>query len=259
MTIRYLAGQHALVTGAGRGIGAAVALELARLGAKVTLLGRDMRRLEEHARRVAAAHGVETTGVQCDVSDESAVAAAFAAARDRFGSPAVLVNNAGHAEAAPLVETSRELWDRTLAVNLTGAFLCIRQVLPAMIATRAGRIVNVASVAGLRGAGRVAAYSASKHGLIGLTRSVALEVASLGITVNAVCPGYTDTDMARKAVDNLMKAGRSEEEARAMIMRTIPRGSLIRPEEVASTIGWLCSPEASAITGQAIAVAGGEG
>jgi NAD(P)-dependent dehydrogenase (short-subunit alcohol dehydrogenase family) len=144
-------------------------------------------------------------------------------------------------------------------VNLTGAFLCIREVLPEMIAAKAGRIVNVASVAGLRGAGRVAAYSASKHGLLGLTRSVALEVASLGITVNAVCPGYTDTDMARKAVDNLMKAGRSEEEARAMIMRTIPRGSLIRPEEVASTIGWLCSPEASAITGQAIAVAGGEG
>lgn len=254
----YLNGHHAVVTGGARGIGAACAMELARLGANVTVMGRDQGRLDAQAETVTRAHGVETAAVRCDVSEHASITEAFRLARETFGAPSVLVNNAGQADAAPFVEISRSLWDRMLAVNLTGPFLCMQAVLPAMIEAKAGRIVNIASFMGVRASARVAAYSASKRGLIGLTQSVALEVAKLGITVNAVCPGYTDTAMARQAVDNLMAAGRSEQEARAMIVRTLPRGTLITPEEVAATVGWLCTPAASGITGQAIMVAGGD-
>jgi NAD(P)-dependent dehydrogenase (short-subunit alcohol dehydrogenase family) len=255
----YLKGHHAVVTGAGRGIGAAVAMELARLGANVTLMGRDQGRLDAQAEAVARSHGVETAAVRCDVAEHASIAEAFEVARETFGAPTVLVNNAGQADAAPFVEISRARWDRMLAVNMTGPFLCTQAVLPAMIGAKAGRIVNIASFMGVRASARVAAYAASKHGLIGLTKSVALEVAKLGITVNAVCPGYTDTAMAQQAVENLVQAGRSEEQARAMIVRTLPRGTLITPEEVAATVGWLCTPAASGITGQAIIVAGGHG
>jgi NAD(P)-dependent dehydrogenase (short-subunit alcohol dehydrogenase family) len=254
-----LAGRHAVVTGGGRGIGAAVAEELARLGATLTLLGRDLPRLRAHAERVAARWGTEAGAEACDVADEAAVEAAFRAARDRRGDPYVLVNNAGQALGAPLAETTVADWERMLAVNLTGTFLCTRAVLPAMTEARAGRIVNVASTAGLRGYPKTAAYTAAKHGVVGFTRALALETAKLGITVNAVCPGYTDTDMAADAVRNLMDAlGKSEAEARQMIARVNPRGSLIRPEEVASAVGWLCLDAASGVTGQALAVAGGE-
>jgi NAD(P)-dependent dehydrogenase (short-subunit alcohol dehydrogenase family) len=255
---RFLAGRHAIVTGAGRGIGAAVAMEMARQGAHVTLLGRDRGRLDGQAEAVARAHGVETAAVRCDVTDHGAVTEAFRIARETFGVPYVLVNNAGEAAGAKLVDTPRSLWDRMLAVNLTGTFLCMQQALPPMMEAQAGRIVNVASMSGLKAYQNIAAYVASKHGVVGLTRAAALETAKLGITVNAVCPGYTDTDMARNAIEALVQGGKSEAEARQMILRTIPRRTLIRPEEVAAVVGFLCSPDASAVTGLAIPIAGGE-
>ncbi len=256
---RYLEGRHAIVTGGGRGIGAAIADELARLGADLTLMGRDEKRLISHARALREKYGTRVSICGCDVTDEGSVALAFAHARGALGDPQILVNNAGQSAATAFAETPREVWDRMLAVNLTGTFLCTREVIPAMTAARWGRVVNVASTAGLRGYPKTAAYTAAKHGVVGLTRALALETAKLGITVNAVCPGYTDTDMAAAAVGNLVRElGKTEEEARKMITRVNPMGRLIDPAEVASAVGWLCSPAASGVTGQALAVAGGE-
>jgi NAD(P)-dependent dehydrogenase (short-subunit alcohol dehydrogenase family) len=255
----YLRGRHAIVTGGGRGIGAAIATELARLGARLTLMGRDVPTLQRHATALSREYDTEADAVQCDVGDAIVIIEAFARARETFGDAHVLVNNAGQAEGAPFTEMTAELWDRMIAINLTGAYLCTRQVLPGMIAAGDGRIVNVASTAGLRGYNRMAAYCAAKHGLIGLTRALAIETAKRRVTVNAVCPAYTDTDMAKRAVQNLVAArGVSPEEALAMLTRSNPRGTLIEPEEVASAVGWLCSPGASGVTGQSIAVAGGE-
>ncbi len=258
MSGRYLEGKLAVVTGGGRGIGAAIADELARLGASVALLGRSLEELEAKARQIREQHTVRAIAVRCDVGDEASVAEAFAAVRGQMGAPAVLVNNAGQSAGIAFGETTREVWDRMLAVNLTGSFLCTREVLPAMVEARTGRIINVASTAGLKGYSHTAAYCAAKHGVVGLTRALAMETAKQGITVNAVCPGYTDTDMARSAIDNLVRAGRSEEDAMKAITRVMPIGRLIRPEEVASAVGWLCAPEAAAVTGQCIGVAGGE-
>jgi NAD(P)-dependent dehydrogenase (short-subunit alcohol dehydrogenase family) len=255
----YLRGRHAIVTGGGRGIGAAIATELARLGARITVMGRNVTDLERQVESLSREFDVETAAVSCDVADANVVAAAFAEARGRFGDARILVNNAGQAEGARFTETSPELWDRMLTVNLTGAYLCTREVLPAMLAAADGRIVNVASTAGLRGYHRMSAYCAAKHGVIGLTRALAVETAKRGVTVNAVCPGYTDTDMAKRAVENLVAArGITPAEALQMLMRANPRGALIRPEEVAAAVGWLCSPEASAITGVSMPIAGGE-
>jgi len=253
-----LAGRHAVVTGASRGIGAAVAEALARDGAAVTLMGRDLRALGARASALAARHAVRALPVACDVADAGAVARAFDEARAALGEVQVLVANAGESASATLEATDGALWDRMLAVNLTGAFLCTQQVLPAMRAARDGRVVFVSSTSALKGYPRTAAYAASKAGLLGLARALAAEVARDGVTVNAVCPGYTDTDMARSAVDALVRAGRTPEEARLALERLNPRRALVRPEEVAATVAWLCAPAASAITGQAVAVAAGE-
>lgn len=255
----YLRRKHAIVTGGGRGIGAAIATELARLGADLTLMGRNRAKLEDHKEKLVKEFGVKILVVECDVSDGDTVTQAFSAASEQLGPVHVLVNNAGQASPAPFAEMPRNLWDRMLAVNLTGTSLCAQQVLPAMMAAKSGRIINIASTAGLKGYSHMTAYCAAKHGVIGLTRALALETAKLGITVNAVCPGYADTDMTKSAIDNLITAmGKTQAEARQMILRIIPRGSLIQPSEVASLVGWLCSPDAAAVTGQAIAVAGGE-
>jgi NAD(P)-dependent dehydrogenase (short-subunit alcohol dehydrogenase family) len=197
--------------------------------------------------------------VVCDVTEEDSVAAAFAEAAEAFGPVALLVNNAGAAESAPLLRTSLELFRRLLDVNLIGTFLCSRAALPGMLEAGFGRIINVASVAGLKGAAYVSAYCAAKHGVIGLTRALALETATRGITVNAVCPSYTDTEMAQRAIANIVaKTGRSAADAETALVGKNPQGRLVRPEEVAATVAWLCAPGTEAITGQAIAVAGGE-
>ncbi len=245
-----LAGRHAVVTGAGRGIGAAIARRLAGHGARVTLMGRNAARLDDAAAALPGARAVP-----CDVTDEAAVGRAFADA----GAADILVNNAGAAVSAPFARTTIEQFRAMLDVNLTGAFLCSRAVLPAMVEARGGRIVNVASTAGLRGYAYVAAYCAAKHGLVGLTRALALETAAQGITVNAVCPGYTDTDMLQGAVAAISETtGRSDAEARAELLKANPQGRFVQPDEVAAAVAWLCLPGNGSITGQAIALAGGE-
>ncbi len=255
---RYLEQRHAVVTGGGKGIGAAIVLELARLGARVTALGRDQQALEQTAAAVRENGGEIATGF-CDVADPASIRTAFEGARGRFGDPYVLVNNAGIAAGVHFRDMTLERWSETIAVNLTGTFLCTREVLGAMVAAGDGRVINISSVAGLKGITKASAYCASKHGVIGLTRSLALEVAKKGVTVNAVCPGYTETEMANVAVSTIQRAlGKSADEAREMIVRTIPRGAIIQPHEVANAVAWLCSPGATAITGQSIVVAGGE-
>jgi NAD(P)-dependent dehydrogenase (short-subunit alcohol dehydrogenase family) len=250
-----MAVRHALITGAARGIGAAIARTLAADGLTLTLLGRNAAALAELAERLPGRHGF----VVADVADAAQVQAALEAARAARGPLAVLVNNAGQAESAPFLKTSAELWQRMLAVNLSGTFLCCQAALPDMLAAGSGRIVNIASTAAQRGYAYVSAYVAAKHGVLGLTRALALEVAKKGITVNAVCPGYTETDILRASIANVVaKTGRSEAEARAEFSQGNPQGRIVQPEEVANAVRWLCGDAASAITGQAISVCGGE-
>lgn len=252
-----LEGKHALVTGASRGIGLAIARQLLAQGARVTLAGRDTATLAKAASSLRDAENVAS--VAFDVSDEKSVADGFACAAAHFGPIDILVNNAGQAGAAPFVKTDIALWQRMLDVNLTGAFLCTQATLPDMLQAGWGRIVNIASTAGLTGYRYVSAYCAAKHGLVGLTRALALEVAAGGVTVNAVCPGFTDTDMVGEAVANIVaRTGRSEQQARDTLAAGNPQLRLVQPEEVAHAVAWLCAPESSAMNGQAIAVAGGE-
>ena len=255
----YLEGQHAVVTGASRGIGAAIAAALARRGANLTLMSRSVDEMERKAELIRIDCGATVTVVECDVTDDMSVRAAFKGAIESHGTIRVLINNAGAAVGAPFSRMTREIWDRMIAVNLTSIYACTAEVIPGMLAAKQGRIVNIASTAGLRGYKTMTAYCAAKHGVVGFTRALALETAKHGITVNAVCPGYTDTKLTAGSVANLAEVFKTTaDEARAMLVRTIPRGSLIKPEEVASAVSWLCSPESSAVTGIALPIAGGE-
>lgn len=248
-------GGHALVTGGGRGIGAAIARRLAADGFKVTVLGRRL----DVVQALADENPGHFQAVAADVADRGQVAQAFARAREGFGPITVLVNNAGQAESVPFVRMDDAVWQRMIAVNLTGTMVCTQAVLAEMIQAGQGRVINVASTAGQVGYAYVSAYCAAKHGVVGLTRSLALELATKGVTVNAVCPGYTETDIMRESIDRVVaKTGRSADEARAEFVKSNPQRRLVQPEEVADAVSWLCGPGAGAITGQSISVSGGE-
>jgi NAD(P)-dependent dehydrogenase (short-subunit alcohol dehydrogenase family) len=244
--------RHAVVTGASRGIGAAIAARLARLGAHTTLMGRDAQALEREAARSPNAQAII-----CDITDRAQVDRAFAEARAR-APISILINNAGVAESAPFLRTTDEFLNRLMDVNVTSAFRCTRAALPSMIELGWGRVVNISSIAGLHGAAYVTAYCATKHALVGFTRALAAETARQGITVNAVCPGYVDTELVHKAVEAIVaKTGLGADKVVSEIVRHNPQGRLIRPEEVADTVAWLCGPDAGSVNGEAIAISGG--
>lgn len=251
--------RHAFITGAGSGIGKAIALALAESGHVVSLAGRRAAPLQTVRDEIRAAGGEAFVHDGFDVTDAAAVERGIAAAIARAGDIAVLVNCAGEAPSAPFEKTDFALWQRVLSINLTGVYIVTQAALASVRRAGNGRIVNVASTAGLTGYAYVSAYCASKHGVIGLTRALALELARTDVTVNAVCPGFTDTPLIDGALDTISeKTGRSRDEARASLARSNPQGRLVAPGEVAHTVLCLASEKATAITGQAIAVAGGE-
>jgi NAD(P)-dependent dehydrogenase (short-subunit alcohol dehydrogenase family) len=250
---------HAVVTGGGRGIGAAIAEALARLGASVSLIGRNAETLRVTADRVAKDYGVKVASASADVADEAAVQQAMSKVTDVLGVPTILVNNAGVAVSAPFLKSNVAFWRNVLDIDLMGSVYCTQAVLPAMLESKWGRIINIASTAGVTGYAYVTTYCAAKHGMIGLTRALAIETVRTGVTVNAVCPGYTDTEMTSQTIANIIKkTGRSREEALASLVTHNPQGRLIQPSEVADAVVWLCGDNAASVTGQSIAIAGGE-
>jgi NAD(P)-dependent dehydrogenase (short-subunit alcohol dehydrogenase family) len=249
-----LAGKHALVTGGGSGIGASVAMTLARAGGQVTICGRRKEVLEK-----MAASASSLFAMVADVTDEGSMARLYEQAQAARGKFDIVVANAGSAESAPTEEVSSELWARTLNVNLTGAFFSVKPALAGMRERGWGRIIFIASTAGLKAYAYIAPYVAAKHGVVGLSRALALETANHGITVNAVCPGYTGTPLLEQAVRRIVaKTNRSEAETRDAIAANNPQGRIIEPQEIADVALWLCGAEAASITGQAISVSGGE-
>jgi NAD(P)-dependent dehydrogenase (short-subunit alcohol dehydrogenase family) len=273
-----LKGHHALITGGGTGIGAAIARALAEEGARLTLVGRRREPLDVVAEEIRSSRtksrgactdaeprpsttlGTNDVCVSpADVTVREEVDRAFALARGAHGPITILVNNAGAAEAAPFGKVTEALWRRIMAVNLDALLHCSQAALPDLLAAEAGRIVTIASTAGLKPYLYTAPYVAAKHGAVGLTRALALELAKTRVTANAVCPGFTETDIAAEAIARIReKTGRSEEEARAELAKLSPQNRLVTPDEVAGAVLWLCLPESGSITGQAIAVAGGE-
>lgn len=247
----FFTGKHAVVTGGGSGIGAAIARAMSEAGCVVTVMGRSEGKLKNKAAELGAGFQV------VDVTNRDSVAKAFAAAAKQNGAVAILINNAGAAESAPFARMDDALWDDLIAVNLTGVYNCTRAAIGGMTGTGSGRVVNIASTAALKGYPYVSAYCAAKHGVVGLTRALALEYATKGVTINAVCPGYTNTEIVERAIDRIATAtGRSRGDALAELVKENPQRRLVEPEEVAETVLWVCRQES--INGQSIAVAGGE-
>lgn len=249
-----IAGRHALVTGGGSGVGRAIALALAEAGVTVTICGR-----REAALAEVAKENDRIFAIAADVTDEAEMATLYEKAEAARGPFDIVVANAGMAGSAPAHKTALVDWRRTLDVNLTGAFLTVKPALAGMLARKQGRIVFVASTAGLKGYAYVAPYVAAKHGVVGLMRALAAETAKSGVTVNAVCPGFVETDMLEESVRRIVeKTGRSADDARASLSAINPQGRFIQPEEIAAAVLWLCSDAARSVTGQAISVSGGE-
>jgi 3-hydroxybutyrate dehydrogenase len=249
-----LQGRHALVTGGSRGIGRTIAARLAATGARVTVLGRNADALQAVV-AVGEAHAVAVA----DVGDPAALAAAITNAAAQSGAVDILVANAGVAPAAPFLKTGADIFRQSVAVNLFGVVEAARAVLGGMVERRSGRIIAIASTAGLKGYPYVSSYCASKHAVIGFVRALALETAKSGVTVNAVCPGFTETDIVAESIERIVsKTGRTPEAALAELVKHNPQQRLIQPDEVAETVLWLCSDGARSITGQAVSVSGGE-
>jgi len=249
----------AFITGGGRGIGRAIAVAFAVEGASVVVAARTREQIESVADEINAGENSKAFAVECDVAYSESVERAFDRVEEKFGrAPDVLVNNAGIVETATFIKTDEALWQRHLSVNLTGTFHCTRAAVAPMLAAGWGRIINIASIAGKTGAPYISAYAASKHGVLGLTRSLALEVATQGITVNAICPGYVDTEMTSRGIENMVeKTGRSANDALKMLEKMSPQNRLITAEEVAAVAVLLASEAGRGINGQAINVDGG--
>ena len=252
-----LEGKRAVITGGGRGIGAAVASALAEEGASVVVSARSENEIESVAEELRG-RGHTAWAVPCDVTDPAQIHGLAETAAERLGQVDILVNNAGTVTTAPLKSLTLESWNRTLAVNATGVFLCTKAFLPGMVERGWGRVVNVASIAGKTGGPYISAYSASKHAVLGFTRSIAAEVATTGVTVNAVCPGYVDTPMTDRSVERIVeKTGADPEKVRETMRRTSPQNRLMEPQEVALLVLNLCDPGARGMNGQAVVIDGG--